>query len=400
MTRPQVQASPPPPISEELKLFKCSEESGVLKVTEVKNGPLVQTDLTPRCVMRASDSFIVDNGPDGIWVWVGKKATQKERDEALRNAQGFITKKGYPTNTKVSRVIDNGEPPEFKTLFKDWKDKDQSKGFGRQASSRPPRGLPQLQRLFRVATPQTTYVWCGKGSTGDEREMAKTYASSRGDTFIVSEGHEKEEFWRALGGKEAYATTPKLKEEHPAHSPRLFQCSNATGVFKAEEVVNFSQVDLVDDDVMLLDAWDCVFLWIGHNSNKDPQEPLLQAGPQPNQTCLTQGPQDPNLTPKPTLGPPRPLLQAGPQLTPTFLHPRPEHVTSDALALEYLRTDPAGRKTSLIKLNRIRAPELHGTLRSLVGQRPVDVSGRGDRWRWEIGVFGALCVGVVWVQGV
>ncbi|MDK2413450.1 hypothetical protein QHH03_30640, partial [Aphanizomenon sp. 202] len=65
---------------------------------------------------------------------------------------------------------------------------------------------------FVVATPQTTYVWCGKGSTGDEREMAKTYASSRGDTFIVSEGHEKEEFWRALGGKEAYATTPKLKE--------------------------------------------------------------------------------------------------------------------------------------------------------------------------------------------
>lgn len=452
-------------ISEELKLFKCSEESGVLKVTEVKNGPLSQTDLDSK------DSFIVDNGPDGIWVWVGKKATQKERDEALRNAQGFITKKGYPTNTKVSRVIDNGEPPEFKTLFKDWKDKDQSKGFGRQASTtkiahtvqtkfdastlhstpelsaktqmvddgsgqkevwrikdfdlipvpesqfgeffmgdcyivlyaylegnnehyilyywigsdasqdeagtaalkavelddklqgraiqvrvvqgkEPPHfmaifggkmvvfeggfassfdgsgardegrkssymlqirgtsshntkaievdlraGCLNSNDCFVVATPQTTYVWCGKGSTGDEREMAKTYASSRGDTFIVSEGHEKEEFWRALGGKEAYATTPKLKEEHPAHSPRLFQCSNATGVFKAEEVVNFSQVDLVDDDVMLLDAWDCVFLWIGHNSNKAEQR------------------------------------------------------ASDALALEYLRTDPAGRKdVPIIKL--------------------------------------------------
>lgn len=42
------------------------------------------------------DSFIIDNGSDGIWVWVGKKATKKEREEALRNAQGFITKKGYP----------------------------------------------------------------------------------------------------------------------------------------------------------------------------------------------------------------------------------------------------------------------------------------------------------------
>lgn len=42
------------------------------------------------------DSFIVDNGQDGIWVWVGKRASKKEREEALRNAQGFISKKGYP----------------------------------------------------------------------------------------------------------------------------------------------------------------------------------------------------------------------------------------------------------------------------------------------------------------
>lgn len=32
------------------------------------------------------DSFIVDNGKAGIWVWIGKKSSQKERQEAMRNA--------------------------------------------------------------------------------------------------------------------------------------------------------------------------------------------------------------------------------------------------------------------------------------------------------------------------
>lgn len=445
-------------ICQELKLYRCTDESGTLKVVEVKNGPLRHADLD------SNDSFIIDNGQDGIWVWVGKKATKKEREEALRNAQGFITKKGYPAHTQVSRIVEHGEPAEFKTLFKDWKDKDQTKGFGRQYSntkiattvqtkfdattlhSKPElaaktqmvddgKGQKEVWRVknfdlipvpenqygeffmgdcyivlyaylegtkehyilyywigdhaskdeagtaalkavelddrlegravqvrvvqgkepphfmavfggkmvifeggfassfdgagardqgrkssymlqvrgtsnhnskaievdmragclnsndcFVVATPQVTYVWCGKGSTGDEREMAKSLASSKGETLMVSEGHEKDDFWRALGGKESYASSARLKEDHPAHPPRLFQCSNASGVFRAEEIINFSQADLVDDDVMLLDTWDSIFLWAGHHSNKDEQK------------------------------------------------------STETLAIEYLRTDPAGRK--------------------------------------------------------
>lgn len=33
-------------MSHELKLFRCTEESGTLKVMEVKNGPLSQSDLS------------------------------------------------------------------------------------------------------------------------------------------------------------------------------------------------------------------------------------------------------------------------------------------------------------------------------------------------------------------
>jgi len=65
-------------------------------------------------------------------VWVGRKASSKERTEAIRNAQGYVIKKGYPSNTPVTRVVDGGEPIEFKALFTSWKEQNQTTGLGKQ----------------------------------------------------------------------------------------------------------------------------------------------------------------------------------------------------------------------------------------------------------------------------
>lgn len=97
------------------------------------------------------DSYIVDNGARGIWVWIGKKASSKERIESMRNAQGFIKKKGYPDHTQVTRVIDGGEPEEFQSLFSRWKVKSETVGFGRQHSGG--KGIAQIsQTSFDAAT--------------------------------------------------------------------------------------------------------------------------------------------------------------------------------------------------------------------------------------------------------
>lgn len=38
-------------------------------------------------------------------------------------------------------------------------------------------------------SPTVVYIWCGKGSTGDEREMAKKIAAEgKADTQIMAEG--------------------------------------------------------------------------------------------------------------------------------------------------------------------------------------------------------------------
>lgn len=53
-------------------------------------------------------------------------------------------------------------------------------------------------------------------------------------------------------------TPLRLQEENSSVSPRLFECSNKTGTFLATEIIDFTQDDLEESDVYLLDTWDQV----------------------------------------------------------------------------------------------------------------------------------------------
>nr|CAD7454924.1 unnamed protein product [Timema tahoe] len=114
------------------------------------------------------------------------------------------------------------------------------------------------------------FLWSGKGSTGDEREMAKKIASTvvRGDYEVLYEGQEKSNFWEAIGGKEEYTTNKEQTEHRDVIPPRLFHSSYTTDAFRVEEIVNFSQSDLVQEDIMLLDARHVIYIWSGKASSK------------------------------------------------------------------------------------------------------------------------------------
>uniref|UniRef100_A0A3B5M6V5 Gelsolin n=1 Tax=Xiphophorus couchianus TaxID=32473 RepID=A0A3B5M6V5_9TELE len=72
-------------------------------------------------------------------------------------------------------------------------------------------------------------------------------------------------FWAVLGGKDDYCRAPRLSNKMDAHPPRLFASSNKTGTFQ----VQLTQDDLAPDDVMILDTWDQVFVWIGNEANEE-----------------------------------------------------------------------------------------------------------------------------------
>ncbi|CAB4058900.1 VIL1 [Lepeophtheirus salmonis] len=94
------------------------------------------------------------------------------------------------------------------------------------------------------------FIWYGKCSIGDEREISKSYLFGK-DYENIYEGLENKEFWNFLGGEQSYENG-----------------SNASGQFIMEEIFDFNQRDLIPDDVMLLDVEDCLYIWIGSQSNE------------------------------------------------------------------------------------------------------------------------------------
>uniref|UniRef100_A0A8D9B6V5 Advillin n=1 Tax=Cacopsylla melanoneura TaxID=428564 RepID=A0A8D9B6V5_9HEMI len=434
-----------------ITLYQCSDEDGTYNVTEVKTGPLYQSDLKSKVLI---DSFIIDQGGRAMWVWVGKGASKKERTESMKNAHDFVKNNKYDQNIPVTRVVEHGEPAEFKSLFSNWRDPDEvvrstnQYSIGRIAKVAPKdvdmssvhtspqlaastrlvdngKGTKTVWRIknvelepidesmygvffggdcylvhykyelgdilyywlgshrsvkeqtalaiqtvekdnkdisgnavqvriiqgkesqhfltifngsaiifkgeyqdvlpdtfllhisgnnefntkatevnmsasclnsndvFILKKEKVYFIWCGKGSTGDERDVAKQIAKiilkddyivlcSKGppggkpnriaknyDYSVVCEGQEKDDFWSAIGGKEEYASSEKLANADEQLPARLFQISNATGRFTVEEIGNFSQQDLVPEDIMLLDARDIIFLWLGGKANRE-----------------------------------------------------------------------------------------------------------------------------------
>jgi len=129
---------------------------------------------------------------------------------------------------------------------------------------------------FVLQTPQTQYVWFGKHSNEDEHTVAKAIAKvlkGKRASEEVKEGKEAKAFWDFLGGKAAYQ---EYSEQQEVRDPRLFQCSNASGAFTVEEIFNFQQSDLDNDDVMILDTFNEVFVWIGAGANEIEKKGALE----------------------------------------------------------------------------------------------------------------------------
>ncbi|XP_062047778.1 villin-1 [Lepus europaeus] len=228
-----------------------------------------------------------------LYIWQGNQASQ---DEIAASAyQAVILDQKYNDEPVQIRVSMGKEPPHLMSIFKGRMVVYQG-GSSRDNNSLDPATTTRLFQVrgtginntkafevparatslnsndvFILKTPSCCYLWCGKGCSGDEREMAKMVADTiaRTEKQVVVEGQEPANFWMALGGKAPYANTKRLQEENLVITPRLFECSNQTGRFLATEIPDFTQDDLEEEDVFLLDAWDQVFFWLGKHANEE-----------------------------------------------------------------------------------------------------------------------------------
>jgi len=282
--------------------------SGDLKVWRIENFKMVEVPKNTYGQFFSGDSYVLLYSYGGnpaagkehfnhiIYFWQGSTSSTDEKASAALHAKELDDSMGG-TPVQV-RVVQNKETDHFLQLFKgkmivheggcasgfkNVNDKDVYDTDGvslfhvRGTNSLNTRAVQVAEKasslnsgdVFVLLTPDTMFVWQGKGSNDNEKKAGASIAhvlqGSR-KTVTVTEGQEPAPFWSAVGGKGPYASEGYLYDNQ--RDPRLFSMSNASGVFKVEEIFSFSQDDLDPDDVFLLDSYNQVFVWVGDRSNE------------------------------------------------------------------------------------------------------------------------------------
>jgi len=119
------------------------------------------------------------------------------------------------------------------------------------------------------------YIWIGSLSNEHELNGARNITShfqiSRERNAVVieiKEGEETAEFWTAIGSAHEYYNPSKLfpSTKLIRFEPRLFRCSNATGVVKVDEEIHISQDSLDSYCVWILDTFYELYVFFGSKS--------------------------------------------------------------------------------------------------------------------------------------
>eukprot|EP00475_Leptophrys_vorax_P038484 TRINITY_DN67_c0_g2_i1.p1 TRINITY_DN67_c0_g2~~TRINITY_DN67_c0_g2_i1.p1 ORF type:complete len:400 (-),score=131.38 TRINITY_DN67_c0_g2_i1:49-1191(-) len=92
------------------KLFKVSDATGALEMTEVGSGHFGKE------LLDTNDVFIVDTEAS-LFVWVGLGANKDERASAFKYANDYLAKAGRPLTTPVVRVVEGSTNPGFEGAF-------------------------------------------------------------------------------------------------------------------------------------------------------------------------------------------------------------------------------------------------------------------------------------------
>ncbi|XP_017280996.1 gelsolin a isoform X1 [Kryptolebias marmoratus] len=283
--------------------------SGEKQIWRIEASDKVLVDPSTYGQFYGGDSYIIlynyrHGGRQGhiIYMWQGTDSSQDEigacailgakLDEELGG--GPVQVVGAPITTQV-RVVQGKEPAHLMSLFGGQPMVVYKGGTSREGGQSAPAEVRLFQvrsnsaghtraveveaaasnlnsnDAFVLVTPDGASLWAGAGASDTERQGARQLCGILGASpSELFEGGETDQFWGALGGKAAYRTSTRLKDKMDAHPPRLFACSNKTGNFVIEEVPGeMTQDDLAMDDVMILDTWEQVFVWIGNEAQEE-----------------------------------------------------------------------------------------------------------------------------------
>ncbi|KAG4393645.1 hypothetical protein AAZX31_03G119500 [Glycine max] len=227
--------------------------------------------------------------------WFGKDSTEEDQRMAIRLANTmFNSLKGRPVQ---GRIFDGKEPPQFIVLFhpmvvlkgglsSGYKKLIADKGLPDETytaesvafirisgTSTHNNKVVQVDAVaallnstecFVLQSGSAVFTWHGNQCSLEQQQLAAKVAEFLRPGValkLAKEGTETSTFWFALGGKQSYNN--KKVTNDIVRDPHLFTFSFNRGKLQVEEVYNFSQDDLLTEDILILDTHAEVFVWIG-----------------------------------------------------------------------------------------------------------------------------------------
>ncbi|KAL0660040.1 hypothetical protein Bca4012_080625 [Brassica carinata] len=110
----------------------------------------------------------------------------------------------------------------------------------------------------------SVFTWTGNLATSTDQELVERQLDlikPNLQTRAQKEGSESDQFWELLGGKTEYSSQKLTKE--PESDPHLFSCTFTKEILKVTEIYNFTQDDLMTEDIFIVDCHSEIFVWVG-----------------------------------------------------------------------------------------------------------------------------------------
>ncbi|PKU66116.1 villin-5 [Dendrobium catenatum] len=230
-----------------------------------------------------------------LGTWFGKESTLEERSAAVSLATNMV--ESLKSQAVQARIYEGKEPIQFLSIFQSlivFKGGMSSgyKKFRTENGLEDETYTPEGIALFRVQgcgpdnmqaiqvnpvssslnssycyilhSGNTVFTWSGSLTTSNNQELVERQLDMIKPNIQPKpqkEGSESEQFWSLLGGKCEYPSQNITRE--PESDPHLFSCTFSNGNLKVSEIHNFTQDDLMAEDVFILYCHSDIFVWVG-----------------------------------------------------------------------------------------------------------------------------------------
>jgi gelsolin len=123
------------------------------------------------------------------------------------------------------------------------------------------------------------FTWIGNLSSSVDQDLAERQLDvikPNRQSRMLKEGSEYDQFWKLLGIKSEYPSQ-KIARDQESDS-HLFCCTFSKGVLKVREIFNYTQDDMMSEDIFILDCHSCVFIWVGQHVDTKVRAQALNMG--------------------------------------------------------------------------------------------------------------------------